>query len=58
MKRFAIAAALTGLISVTTLAGNIPTGDFVPPPPPPSQSATTSTALANVVFTIITLIAR
>jgi len=58
MKRFVMATALTVLISVTTLAGNIPTGDFVQPPPPAPQSATTSTAIANVVFTIITLIAH
>jgi hypothetical protein len=62
MKSVVLAVALTGLISVTALAGEIPTNDVVsPPPPPPRQSATgtsSSMALANVVLTIITLINR
>ncbi len=59
MKRFVLAVALTGLISVPVLAGNIPTNGVVETPPPPTttaQSATMTTALANVVLTIITLI--
>ena len=63
MKRFVLAIALTGLLSVPVLAGEVPTnGAPVTPPPPPApttaQSATVSTALANVVFTIFTLIGR
>jgi hypothetical protein len=63
MKRFVMAVALTGLISVTAVAGEIPTNDFVPPPPPTSSQSTTSNTglsvtLANVVLTIITLIER
>ena len=63
MKRFVMAVALSGLISVTALAGNIPTGDFVSPPPLPatttsSTSSTSSTWLTEVVFTIITVIGR
>jgi hypothetical protein len=60
MKRFVLAIALTGLMSVTILAGNIPTNDVAAPQPSPttSQSATTSATLANVVLTIITLIGR
>ena len=60
MKRFVLAFALTGVMSVTALAGNIPTNDVVAPQPPPttSQSATMSTALANFVLTILTLIGR
>jgi hypothetical protein len=53
MKRFVMAVVLTALVSVSTLAGNIPTGDAVPPPPPPPPSdATSSILLANVVLTV------
>lgn len=58
MKRFVLAVALTGLISVPVLAGNIPTNGVVETPPPPTtttaQSATSGTLLTNVVLTIIT----
>lgn len=40
MNRFVLAVALTGLISATTLAGNIPTNDS---PSPSTQPATEST---------------
>ena len=56
MKRFVLAVALTGLMSVTVLAGDIPTnGAPAPAPPPPTTS---SIALANVVLIIITVIGR
>lgn len=73
MKPVVLAIALTGLLSVTALAGNIPTSDVaapgniptndvVAPPPPPSSQATASTSssvtLANFVLTIVTLINR
>lgn len=61
MKPFAMAVVLTGLMSVTALAGNIPTGDAVSPPPPTTTSTTSSTSstvLAQVVLTVITLIGR
>ena len=60
MKRFVLAVALTGLMSVTVLAGDIPINGAPAPatPPPTAQSATTSTALANVVLVIFTLISR
>jgi hypothetical protein len=56
MKRFVLAVALTGLMSVAALAGEIPTNDS--PSPTTTQSATVSTTLTNVVLTIITLIGR
>lgn len=57
MKSVVLAVVLTGLLSVTALAGNIPTNDVVAPPPPPSATTTTSSGtLADVVLTIITLI--
>jgi len=65
MKRFVLAIALTGLVSVPVLAGNIPTNGAPAPEPTPTtattttaQSATASTTLANVVLMIITLIGR
>ena len=51
MKRFLMAVALTGIVSVTTLAGNIPTSDFVQPPPPPPL-------LTSVVLTVLSLTGR
>jgi hypothetical protein len=62
MKRFVLAVALTGLLSVTVLAGEVPiNGAPAPAPPPPTttaQSASVSTLLTNVVLTIFTLIGR
>jgi len=34
MRRFTLAIALTGLLSVSAMAGDIPF-DYTPPPPPP-----------------------
>jgi len=62
MKRFVLAVALSGLLSVTVLAGEVPiNGAPAPAPPPPAttaQSASVSTLLTNVVLTIFTLIGR
>jgi len=62
MKRFVLAIALSGLLSVTVLAGEVPiNGAPAPAPPQPTttaQSASVSTVLTNVVLTIFTLIGR
>jgi len=62
MKRFVLAIALSGLLSVTVVAGEVPiNGAPAPAPPQPTttaQSATVSTALPNVVLTIFMLIGR
>jgi hypothetical protein len=62
MKRFVLAIALSGLLSVTVLAGEVPiNGAPAPAPPQPTitaQSASVSTLLTNVVLTIFTLIGR
>ena len=61
MKRFVLAIALTGLLSVTVLAGEVPTNGAPATPPPPTttaQSATVSATLANVVLMVFTLIGR
>ena len=57
MKRFVLAIALTTLMSVPVLAGNIPTNGVVDPPPPPVTSSTSNTLLTNVVL-IINLVSR
>lgn len=58
MKRFVLAVALTGLISVPVLAGNIPTNGAVGEVPTNGATAapptTSSALLTNVVLTIIT----
>ena len=57
MKRFVLAIALTGLMSMTVLAGEVPING-APAPAPPASTTTSSATLANVVFMIITLIGR
>jgi hypothetical protein len=57
MKRFVLAVALTGLLSVTVLAGDIPING-APAPAPPVPTTSSSATLANVVLMIITLIGR
>jgi hypothetical protein len=70
MKPVVLAIALTGLISVTALAGNIPTNDatspgniptsdvVAPPPSSPSTSTSSSVTLAQMVLTLVTLTTR
>ena len=53
MKRFLMAVALSGIVAVTTLAGNVPTSDFVQPPPPPPPPYT---LLTDIVLTVMDLI--
>ena len=60
MKRFVLAIALTGLMSVTALAGEIPTnGAPAPAPPAPtttsSTASTSSTVLVTVILTVLGL---
>ena len=57
MKRFVLAIALTGLMSMTVLAGEVPING-APAPAPPAPTTTSSATLANVVLIIITLIGR
>jgi len=60
MKRFVLAIALTGLMSMTVLAGDIPTnGAPAPAPPAPtttsSTASTSSTVLVTVILTVLGL---
>ena len=64
MKRFVLAIALTGLVSITVLAGDVPTnGAPAPAPPAPtttssstsSTSSVSSTLFAYVVLTMLGL---
>jgi hypothetical protein len=57
MKRFVLAIALTGLMSMTVLAGEVPING-APAPAPPAPTTTSSATLANVVLMIIALIGR
>ncbi|HEX7773662.1 MAG TPA: hypothetical protein VF435_14680 [Pyrinomonadaceae bacterium] len=54
MKRLVLAVVLTVFVSVSTLAGNIPTGDAVPPPPPPPPPDAT-VWLTQVVLAVTSL---
>ena len=48
MKRFFAVVALTALLSITTMAGEIPTGDVVAPPPPPNRASSSQTQASTV----------
>ena len=52
MKRFAMALALTCVLSTSIFAGDMPTTGKTEPPQPP---ATTSSTLLSVILTIISL---
>ena len=54
MKRLVLAVVLTVFVSVSTLSGNIPTGDAVPPPPPPPLPDAT-VWLTQVVLAVTSL---
>ena len=56
MKRFVLAIALTGLMSVTALAGEIPTNGAAAPTPPPTTSSTASTSSTVLVTVILTVL--
>ena len=51
MKHFVMALAMTGLLAHSTLAGEIPSTDYVPPPPPPTASAETEGDMGSGGFT-------
>jgi hypothetical protein len=54
MKRFVLAMALTGLLSMPVLAGDIPiNGAPAPAPPPATTSSTTSTSSSTLLVTVI-----
>ena len=56
MKRFVLAFALTGLMSMTVLAGDVPTNGATAPPPPPTTSSTASTSSTVLVTVVLTLL--
>ena len=57
MKRFVLAIALTGLMSVPVLAGDIPINGAPAPAPPPAttSSTTSSTLIVTVILTVLGL---
>ncbi len=64
MKRFVLVIALTGLMSVTALAGEIPTNGAAAPTPTPQTSTATTTSstastssilLVTVILTVLGL---
>jgi hypothetical protein len=57
MKRFVLAFALTGLMSVTVLAGDVPINGAPAPPPitTTSTASTSSTLLVTVILTVLGL---
>ena len=55
MKRFVLAIALTGLVSMTVLAGDVPTNDAPAPQPTTTSSTSSSTLLVTVIVTVLGL---
>jgi hypothetical protein len=58
MKRFVLAFALTGLMSVTVLAGDVPINGAPAPAAPTtttSTASTSSTVLITVILTVLGL---
>ena len=54
MKRFVLAIALTGLVSMTVLAGDVPTnGAPAPAPPAPTSTSSTASTSSTVLVTLI-----
>ena len=54
MKRFVLVIALTGLMSVTALAGEIPiNGAPAPAPPAPTTTSSTASTSSTVLVTLI-----
>jgi hypothetical protein len=51
MKRLVLAMALTTILTVPALAGDIPTVDFTPPPPPPEQKSSSTQIIAGDIPT-------
>ena len=55
MKRLSIALLLTCVLSVSALAGDVPTAGAPAVPPPTTQSTATS-SVATILLTVLSLI--
>jgi len=53
MKRFVLAIALTGLMSMTVLAGEVPTNGAAAPAPTPTTTSSTASTSSTVLVTLI-----
>jgi len=51
MRRVVLAIAFVCLVSATSFAGSIPTGDVAPPPPPPPDETTITGDMPTCGFT-------
>ena len=57
MKRLGIALILTCVLSVSALAGDVPTiGKTDTPPPPPTTQSTSSGIATTILLTVLSLI--
>lgn len=56
MKRFALALILTCILSVSALAGDIPTAGVASTPPPQPTTQSTSSSIATILLTVLSLI--
>ena len=58
MKRLLVIVALTCLLSMSALAGDVPTVGNAPAPPPPTAPGDVPTVGAAVVLAVLSMIYR
>lgn len=56
MKRLGMALILTCVLSVSTLAGDVPTAGAPAVPPPPTTQSTSSSVATTILLTVLSLI--
>ena len=56
MKRLGMALILTCVLSVSALAGDVPTAGAPAVPPPPTTQSTTSGVATTILLTVLSLI--
>jgi hypothetical protein len=56
MKRLSMALILTCVLSVSALAGDVPTAGAPAVPPPPTTQSTSSSVATTILLTVLSLI--
>lgn len=56
MKRFGFALILTCVLSVSALAGDVPTAGAPVAPPPPAPQSTSSNIATTILLNVLSLI--
>lgn len=56
LRQTCVVVALTFVLAISTLAGQIQCPGYVPPPPPPPETTATSSITTTVILAIVSLI--